>query len=323
MSDKISIIIPVYKVELFLNQCVESVVNQTYTNLEIVLVDDGSPDNCPSICEDWAKRDSRIKVIHKENGGLMAAWMDGVKVSTGKYICFVDSDDYIKLDYVEKLYKGITKDDADICCSNYFEFDEKNEKPILDIKESITLENDNNGNLLRTLTNHEKVVTCHARWNKMFKREIVEHCLQFMNTDITMGEDLNLTFPAFIKSNRVAYIPDVLYGYRQVGTSMSNQEKDNWKSFEKVVNQLLQINSELNLDFSNYIYRTYYVNFLIQCLRLYIRKKQKEKFKTLLNCEVTKRFIEEYTTKNIKEKLFKWLVKKQSWLLFKIFINLV
>ena len=92
---KVSIIVPIYKVEKYLNNCVETLVGQTYKNIEIVLIDDGSPDNCPQICDEWAKKDSRIKVIHKKNGGLMNAWKDGVVASTGELIAFVDSDDFV------------------------------------------------------------------------------------------------------------------------------------------------------------------------------------------------------------------------------------
>ena len=90
----ISIIVPIYHVEQYLNRCVESIVNQTYSNLEIILVDDGSPDNCPKMCDDWAKRDSRIKVIHKGNGGLSDARNAGMKIAKGDVISFIDSDDW-------------------------------------------------------------------------------------------------------------------------------------------------------------------------------------------------------------------------------------
>ena len=103
-EDLISIVIPVYKVEKYLEKCVESVINQTYKNLEILLVNDGSPDNCPKICDEYAQKDNRIKVIHKENGGLSDARNAGIDVATGKYITFIDSDDYISNDYVEYMY---------------------------------------------------------------------------------------------------------------------------------------------------------------------------------------------------------------------------
>lgn len=116
-SPKISIIIPVYKVEPYLRQCVDSVLSQTYTNFEIILVDDGSPDNCPVICDEYAAKDSRVKVIHKENGGLSDARNAGIKVAKGEYLFFLDSDDFFhKIDILENLQKTIfnNKDRFDV-----------------------------------------------------------------------------------------------------------------------------------------------------------------------------------------------------------------
>ena len=93
MDEKVSIIVPVYNVEKYLDKCIESIVNQTYRNIEIILVDDGSPDKCPEICNEWAKKDDRIKVIHKENGGLSSARNAALEIAQGDYITFVDSDD--------------------------------------------------------------------------------------------------------------------------------------------------------------------------------------------------------------------------------------
>ena len=103
MNPLISVIVPVYKVEKYLNKCVQSIVNQTYKNLEIILVDDGSPDNCPEMCDEWAKKDSRIKVIHQENAGLAEARNSGISVATGEFFMFIDSDDYAEPDMIELL----------------------------------------------------------------------------------------------------------------------------------------------------------------------------------------------------------------------------
>lgn len=114
-ADKlISVIVPVYKVEQYLNKCVESIVNQTYKNLEIILVDDGSPDACPQICDAWAQKDSRIKVIHKENGGASSARNAGLDAATGDYIAFVDGDDYLSAETYETLISFALKHGADI-----------------------------------------------------------------------------------------------------------------------------------------------------------------------------------------------------------------
>jgi len=112
MENLISVIIPVYKVEEYLEKCVESIRNQTYTNLEILLVDDGSPDNCGAMCDEYAKQDKRIKVIHKSNGGLSDARNAGIETATGNYIAFVDSDDFVSEDYIEYMYKMIIETNA-------------------------------------------------------------------------------------------------------------------------------------------------------------------------------------------------------------------
>lgn len=116
---KVSVIIPIYKVEKYLSRCIESVVNQTLEDIEIVLVDDGSPDSCPEICDNYAKKDSRIKVIHKKNEGLGYARNSGMSIATGEYIAFLDSDDYISRDMYEKVYSELKRTSADCCVTGY------------------------------------------------------------------------------------------------------------------------------------------------------------------------------------------------------------
>ena len=115
----ISVVVPIYKVEEYINKCLDSIINQTYKNLEIILVDDGSPDNCGKICDDYVKKDKRIKVIHKINGGLSDARNKGIEKAKGEYITFIDSDDYIEKEYVELLYKTIIEEDSDIAIGSH------------------------------------------------------------------------------------------------------------------------------------------------------------------------------------------------------------
>ena len=103
-KDVIAVVLPIYNVEKYLDRCLDRIVNQTYKNLEIILVDDGATDNCPSMCDEWAKKDSRIKVIHKKNAGLGMARNTGIENATGEYICFFDSDDYVDKNMYKKLY---------------------------------------------------------------------------------------------------------------------------------------------------------------------------------------------------------------------------
>lgn len=114
----ISIIIPIYKVEQYLDECVTSIINQTYKDLEIILVDDGSPDSCPQMCDEWAKKDARIKVVHKKNGGLSSARNAGLKVATGEYIGFVDSDDYVDGSMYEDLMQVMNQNEKTMVVSS-------------------------------------------------------------------------------------------------------------------------------------------------------------------------------------------------------------
>ena len=134
MNSLISVIVPIYNVEKYLDKCVDSIINQTYKNLEIILVDDGSPDNCPKMCDDYAKKDSRIKVVHKENGGLSDARNAGMKVATGEYVSFIDSDDWIDLETFSISMAKIEECNAQIVAFN-----------IINVATNITQYNNYNG----------------------------------------------------------------------------------------------------------------------------------------------------------------------------------
>ena len=119
MMELVSMIIPVYEVEAYLGECLETVLNQTYKNLEIILIDDESPDRCPEICDQYAQKDERIKVIHQKNGGAANARNHGLDMATGEYICFIDSDDKIENNYVEKLLGAIKENKAEVVVCSF------------------------------------------------------------------------------------------------------------------------------------------------------------------------------------------------------------
>ena len=204
MSDLISIIVPVFKVEEYLDECIESIVNQTYRNLEIILVDDGSPDNCPQMCDEWAVRDSRIKVIHKVNGGLSDARNAGIEIATGDYIAFVDSDDFIKPDMLEKLHAVLVKADADISACGILTCEGEKQtawgcKDFVGSPEQIY-------ELLYNDTAYPV-----AAWNKLYRRSCWE------NLRFPVGktcEDAFTTYQLIHGVRRIVMIPDALYCYR-------------------------------------------------------------------------------------------------------------
>lgn len=210
MDDLISIIIPVYKVEKYLNRCIKSVVEQTYENLEIILVDDGSPDKCPQICDDWTKNDRRVKVIHKKNGGLSDARNSGLKVAKGVYICFVDSDDYVSEKFVETLYNLIRNNHTEISAISFQEvFSTKREvvDTVEDKNSEVVFENED---ALRQLFSNDTFAN--YAWNKMYKRHL------FDDVQFPIGrkmEDLGTTYKLLLKAKRIAYSAQILYFYYQ------------------------------------------------------------------------------------------------------------
>lgn len=211
----ISVIVPVYKVESYLEQCIKSIQEQTFGNIEIVLVDDGSPDSCGAICDCYAKKDPRIKVIHQENQGLSCARNTGVKVSTGAFVCFVDSDDYIAPEYCEILYKLLLETNCDYSVCGVCRFGENEEpKPQqLGLQGRYT-------NLeflkMQLLRKSEFGV-----WNKLYRREVVEKLSfipQKIHEDVIWSADLADNF-----TNGVVCSNRQLYYYRQNNSGIVKQ----------------------------------------------------------------------------------------------------
>lgn len=203
----VSIIVPIYKVEEYLDKCVESLVNQTYTDLEIILVDDGSPDNSPKICDAWVEKDERIKVIHKQNGGISDARNEGMKAATGKYIAFVDSDDWVENNYIEYLYRALKESNSDISvCGVKMKWENGDEKRFTK-KGNYVLDNAEAFKNIITEKNINQVV-----WNKLYKYELIKD-IKFEVGKI--HEDVFWSYQAVAKASKVAIIEDQLYIYRQ------------------------------------------------------------------------------------------------------------
>ena len=219
-EDLISVIIPIYKVEKYLDRCIESVTSQTYKNLEIILVDDGSPDSCPQMCDVWAEKDSRIKVIHKENGGLSDARNAGIKASRGKYIAFIDSDDFVSPIFLETLYNDLISTGSDISVVDFLKFSDY---------EQIT--EDNASSELVTFEGLEKFnqlysaeigVDIVVAWNKLYKTSIFE------DSDILypvgkINEDEFVIHKILSKCNKICFRNIKLYYYLQRTGSIMHQ----------------------------------------------------------------------------------------------------
>ena len=228
MTEKITIIVPVYNVEHYLDKCLDSLINQTYKNLEIIVINDGSIDNSGIICQEYAQKDNRIVYIEKENGGQAEARNMGLDRMTGSYVTFVDSDDWIELDYVETLYKKITEYQADIAVGNYYSFNETEGMYYFHIfGDSYHEKVYDNVSIFENLYESQemKSFALISVWGKLYKADLVKH-LRF---DIgKLGEDGYLNQKIYLLAEKTIYLNKGLYAYRQREGSSSRIWTEKW-----------------------------------------------------------------------------------------------
>lgn len=231
MEDKVSVIVPVYNVGKYVGKCLESILNQTYNNYEIIIVDDGSTDNSLKICEQWANKSSRINIIHKENEGLGFARNTGLQYASGDYVLFVDSDDFISPYMIEKLHQSIkkTKSDTAYCGLNRY-FDENHiihyppkcgeiiysENEIID---KVLLE------MIGTTPNEKEDMNMEVSvWHSLYSMKIIrEHNVLFPSERVFMSEDISFHIDYLKHSKRTCFINDCLYYYRLNQNSLSKK----------------------------------------------------------------------------------------------------
>ncbi len=239
----ISVVVPVYNAEKYLLRCVQSIQNQTYKNLEIILVDDGSPDNCPSMCDEFAKADNRIKVIHKENGGQGLARNDGMNIATGEYITFVDSDDWVALDHIENLYKALKKANAEMVIGNHTRAFANGERQIkqLSLKKELFEGEEVISELLIPLlggksTDPQDIILNSSVSMNLYRLDLIrEKNIQFVSERFAVAEDFYFNIDVFYQCNRVSYCHDEV-GYFYYENFQSTCEKYNPKRFERTIN---------------------------------------------------------------------------------------
>lgn len=248
----ISIIVPVYKVEKYLPMCITSILEQTFTDFELILVDDGSPDKCPVICDQFAQTDCRIKVVHKENGGLSDARNAGLKVAKGKYIGFVDSDDFIRRDMYEILLRELESRNVDFIKSDFRTFSEEDEvideiiSEITEYSVNVYLPLDAIKDFFCTEYSNSKPMKSTV-WDALYKRELF-----FDNDNLTvwfpkgkMNEDTYIFTEIVFRANKIAHINVPFYFYRIredsiIHSSINLSEInscDLWKHIDTVVSK--------------------------------------------------------------------------------------
>lgn len=217
--NKISIIVPVYNVEKYIKRCVDSLLEQTYSDIEIILVDDGAKDNSGSLCDDLAKNDDRIKVFHKENGGLSSARNYGIEKATGDYVCFVDSDDYVSPDYCRKMIEVSQSENADIVVCNYIRF--SGERCTESIDSTDAYQVFNRVDALKNLyaLDGERYTLA---WNKLYKRSVIA---DIRYPESLINEDEFTTYKFLLNADKIVTMDDVLYFYFKNDNSITTNAK--------------------------------------------------------------------------------------------------
>lgn len=238
---KVSVVIPIYNVRPYLRQCIESVLAQTLQEIEIILVDDGSTDGCEKICDEYAAQDTRIRVIHKKNGGLVSARKAGSAIARGEYIACLDGDDFVEPMIYQTLYEAAVRTNAQIVqCANYFTVSEDEGREIFTVIKSPR----------ETYGKKEIRETFYpglflrqtfppSVWSKLFRRdEYVTHIAE-LDDDISMGEDMAFSYQMLMQCQRLTVVFPPMYNYRIRNESMSRSyRKDLYKSFMLVCDHL-------------------------------------------------------------------------------------
>lgn len=276
MQPLISVIVPVYNVEKYLYRCVKSIVNQTYENLEIILVDDGSPDNCPKMCDEWAEKDSRIKVIHKENGGVSSARNTALDCVSGDYTVFIDADDYIDPDMLKILYDKAAAENADIVACNLVYVND-NEEPF---KISWYTDAAAAGNEEVLKAYFSDVFIAPGCPTKLYRTEVINGNKHRFPLNIKIGEDFLFNFYVFSDCQKIVHIKDGLYFYYMRDDSAIHT------ATEPMINRWKNTKSVMKDINSQQVYNAClikYCNELLCCVRELLKTGDKKLIKQCYN----------------------------------------
>ena len=322
-----SIVVPIYKVEKYLKQCVDSILAQSFADFELILVDDGSPDNCPKMCDDYAKQDERVKVVHKQNGGLVSARKAGVEVASGEYIVNVDGDDYIKQGYLEEFAKAIKQYDADVVCVGYFE---DCEGQIKENKDLVGLE----GFYDREKLEKEIFPILFGNINgksfpsnicmKALRKTIYKPVQLSVDNSISMGEDYACVKPCIYLANSMYVASECLYAYRVNPKSITKNKKAS--DIFGVKKRIEVIEKHVDLDKFNFreqVSRLITHSLFNAVTSQFYRNERygviKKELKQVLETPLYKQAIANCKTKNRKLKFARFALKHRWFWLIKLY----
>ena len=327
INELVTIVLPIYNVEKYLERCLKSVINQTYSNLEIILVDDGSPDSCPRICDEWAKKDARIKVIHKQNEGLGFARNTGIENATGNFILFIDSDDYIELNLVEECYKEAINHNADIILFGLNKIDKNGhiiEKKELVAQKYIYKGNEIINQLLPDIISnkndkHHNINLPMTAWSGMYSMDMIRKATwRFVSEREIIAEDIYSLLNLYYYAQKVVIIPTALYNYCFNEQSLTHIYKKDKFSRIKYFYQQSVIRS-LALGYSQEIIerlKYVFISFTIATLKLIVHsnyniKEKRDAFKKIVADELLLNILESFPQRNesFARKILYWALK--------------
>lgn len=272
MIPKISVIVPCYGVEKYLDRCMESIVNQTLKELEIILVDDGSPDRVPEMCDEWAKKDSRVKVIHKKNEGLGFARNSGLEIATGEYVAFVDSDDFLDLEAYDIVYNIAITNNLDVCRFQRRRVDQNNNRIEVSFKKKTEtyIGRSEVSLYMLNLVGHKpndriQSLESFSAWSGIMRRSIIErfHC-RFPNEKVVASEDLLFQLEFLPHVERVFVLTNVFYNYYINTASITHNYNEAKRG--RMILLLKMVRERLEKQYS---YEDYYPHFCSQIMRIY------------------------------------------------------
>ncbi|MEE1226668.1 MAG: glycosyltransferase family 2 protein [Bacteroidales bacterium] len=313
-TPKISVIVPVYKVEQYLHRCIDSILSQSFTDFELLLIDDGSPDNCGKICDEYAQKDSRVRVFHKPNGGVSSARNLGLDNAKGEWMAFIDSDDYVENEYLEELLSYETNTSADIITSI----------KILDTtNNSVTLQRKEFGSLF-SVYGFDKNCT---PWGKLLRKDIISNNNLKFNTRVHLGEDAMFVLSYLLDADKITLISSNKYNYEKGRPNSLTKKINSYESelagkeeFEGIVRQLI---NELNLDDLSIkelekSQRLYIERTLVSIMRLPNQKDRLNKLQGL-DLSLYNKYTKPY---NWKEKVLLFLLRKKFFYIYDMILHL-
>lgn len=324
---KISIILPIYNVEKYLDRCMQSLLNQTLSDIEIIMVDDGSPDECPKMCDEYAKKDNRVKVVHKQNEGLGFARNSGLEVATGEYVAFVDSDDYVGLNMYKTLYERAEAEKCDaVFCG--FRTEVRPDKWMYSDEvraDVVWKDNDVRTFMLDMIASGaggkaERLYQMSV-WHSIYKRSLIEeNHLRFVSEREVASEDIPFQVDFLLKANNVAYIKETFYSYCLNGTSLTATLKpEKYARYRQLRACLLTKSSDA--EYINRVNRLF-IGYTRSHLYDVVNSNWKNKvsmMKEIQGDKVWNEISRSYSPKNlpfVSKSIYKLLLSSSAWLLY-------